>query len=116
EAVAAAIPEAAIDLEYSRTLPELRERYFRADRSMAWLLVAVIATMLLVTALGIVGLASFWVQQRTRQIGIRRALGARRIDILRYFHLENFLLASFGSALGMLMAYGGNLLLMRVLE
>lgn len=115
-AVAAAIPEAVIDLEYSRPLQELRERYFRADRAMAWLLVAVIATMLLVTALGIVGLASFWVQQRTRQIGIRRALGARRVDILRYFHLENFLLASFGIALGMLMAYAGNLLLMRFFE
>src|SRR5690606_7756996 len=56
QAVAAAIPESVIDLEYSRPLPELRERYFRADRSMAWLLVSVIATMLLVTALGIVGL------------------------------------------------------------
>src|SRR5690606_37058115 len=113
QAVAAAIPESVIDLEYSRPLPELRERYFRADRSMAWLLVSVIATMLLVTALGIVGLASFWVQQRTRQIGIRRALGARRADILRYFHVENFLLASFGIALGMLLAYAGHPLLMR---
>ena len=116
EAVAAAIPEAVIDLEYSRPLPELRERYFRADRSMTWLLMAVVTTMLLVTAVGIVGLASFWVQQRTRQIGIRRALGARRIDILRYFHVENFLLASFGIAVGMLMAYAGNLLLMRHFE
>jgi len=116
EAVAAAIPESVIDLENSRPLPELRERYFRADRSMAWLLMAVVTTMLLVTAVGIVGLASFWVQQRTRQIGIRRALGARRVDILRYFHVENFLLASFGIALGMLLAYAGNLLLMRHFE
>ena len=116
QAVAAAIPESVIDLEYSLPLPDLRERYFRADRSMAWLLVSVIATMLLVTALGIVGLASFWVQQRTRQIGIRRALGARRVDILRYFQTENFLLASFGIALGMLLAYAGNLLLMRYFE
>lgn len=115
-AVAAAIPEAVLDLEYSLPLPDLRERYFRADRSMAWLLASVIATMLLVTALGIVGLASFWVQQRTRQIGIRRALGARRVDILRYFQTENFLLASFGIALGMLLAYAGNLLLMRYFE
>lgn len=115
-AVAAAIPEAVLDLEHSLPLTDLRERYFRADRSMAWLLVSVIATMLLVTALGIVGLASFWVQQRTRQIGIRRALGARRADILRHFQVENFLLASFGIALGMLLAYAGNLLLMRYFE
>jgi len=115
-AVAAAVPESVLDLDYSRTLQDLRDRYFRADRAMAWLLVAVVATMLLVTALGIVGLASFWVQQRTKQIGIRRALGATRGDILRYFQTENFLLAGFGIALGMLLAYGGNLLLMHFFE
>ncbi len=61
---------------------------------------------------GIIGLASFWVQQRTRQIGVRRALGATRGQILRYFQLENFLLATLGIVLGMLMAYGINQLLM----
>jgi len=68
--------------------------------------------LLVVTALGIVGLASFWVQQRNKQIGIRRALGATRTQILRYFQLENFLLATMGIALGMLLAYGLNQLLM----
>lgn len=116
EAVARAVPEAVLDLQQSRELSELRERYFRSDRAMAWLLIGVIAAMLLVTALGIVGLASFWVQQRTRQIGVRRALGATRSDILRYFQTENFLLASMGIALGMGLAYGGNLLLMRHFE
>ena len=79
---------------------------------MAWLLGAVIAALLVVTALGIVGLASFWVQQRTRQIGVRRALGATRGQILRYFQTENFLLASLGIFIGMVLAYGLNQLLM----
>ena len=79
---------------------------------MAWLLVSVIIALLVVTALGIVGLASFWVQQRTKQIGVRRALGATRAQILRYFQTENFLLASIGIALGMLLAYAINQLLM----
>ena len=79
---------------------------------MAWLLVAVIVALLVVTALGIVGLASFWVAQRTKQIGVRRALGATRGQVLRYFQTENFLLATVGIALGMLMAYGINLMLM----
>ena len=61
---------------------------------MAGMLVGVIVALLLVTALGIVGLASFWVQQRRRQIGIRRALGATRGDILRYFQTENFLIVT----------------------
>ncbi|SBV37970.1 conserved membrane hypothetical protein [uncultured Stenotrophomonas sp.] len=115
-AVARAVPEAVLDQQQSRPLSELRERYFRSDRAMAWLLVAVIAAMLLVTALGIVGLASFWVQQRTKQIGIRRALGATRRQISAYFQTENLLLTGAGIALGMLLAYGGNQVLMHYFE
>jgi putative ABC transport system permease protein len=68
--------------------------------------------MLTVTAFGIVGLASFWVQQRTRMIGTRRALGATRGQILRYFQLENFILSGVGIVLGLAGAMGLSLLLM----
>ena len=91
---------------------ELRAKYYQQDRAMVWLLVAVCIALLVVTALGIVGLASFWVQQRTKQIGVRRALGATRGQILRYFQTENFLLATLGIVLGMMLAYGINQLLM----
>lgn len=100
----------------ARLYPDIRARYFATDRAMALTLGAVSVALLVVTALGIVGLASFWVAQRRRQIGIRRALGARRTDILRYFQTENFLLASMGIVLGMVLAYGVNLLLMREYE
>ena len=105
-------PTRIIDPEEASTLEQMRNEYYRQDRSMAWLLVSVIIALLVVTALGIVGLASFWVQQRTKQIGVRRALGATRAQILRYFQTENFLLASIGIALGMLLAYAINQLLM----
>lgn len=95
-----------------QTFDELRREFFRGDRSMAYLLTAVSIALLIITALGVVGLASFWVQQRTRQIGIRRALGATRGDILRYFQTENFILATLGIVLGMGLAYGINLWLM----
>lgn len=111
-AVAKAVPEVVIDRESSHTLTDLRDEVFKNDRAMASMLVGVITAMLLVTALGIVGLASFWVQQRRRQIGIRRAIGATRGDILRYFQTENFLLATIGIAVGMVLAYGINLFLM----
>lgn len=91
---------------------QVKADFYRQDRAMAWLLLSVIVALLVVTALGIVGLASFWVQQRTKQIGVRRALGATRGQILRYFQTENFLLATIGIALGMVMAYGLNQLLM----
>jgi putative ABC transport system permease protein len=91
---------------------EIRTDFFSKDRAMAYLLVGVSLALLVITALGVVGLASFWVQQRTRQIGIRRALGATRADIRRYFQLENFILATAGIVLGMMLAYGMNLFLM----
>lgn len=98
------------------TFGELRQKFFEQDRAMAWMLVAVIVALLVVTALGIVGLASFWVQQRTRQIGVRRALGATKGQILRYFQVENFLLATLGIVLGMTLAFGTNQLLMAKYE
>ena len=105
-------PNRIILEENTKTMEELRRQYYRQDTAMVWMLVAVIVALLVVTALGIVGLASFWVQQRTKQIGVRRALGATRGQILRYFQTENFLLATIGIVLGMLLAYAINQLLM----
>ena len=72
---------------------------------------AVCALLLAITAFGVVGLTMYWVGQRRRQIGMRRALGARRVDILRYFHTENLLIAGtgciLGIALGLLLAIPG---------
>ena len=95
-----------------RSFDEVRRKFFQDDRAMAGMLVGVIVALLIVTALGIVGLASFWVAQRRRTIGVRRALGATRGNILHYFQTENFVLATLGIALGMVLAYGINLFLM----
>ncbi|WP_049623368.1 ABC transporter permease [Frateuria defendens] len=95
-----------------KTLEQIRREFFQNDRAMAGLLAGVCVALLVVTALGIVGLGSFWVAQRRRQIGVRRALGATRANILHYFQTENFLLATIGIVLGMALAYGINLFLM----
>src|SRR5690606_5719771 len=63
-------PNRIILTDNTKTMTELRSDFYRQDRAMVWLLVAVIVALLVVTALGIVGLASFWVQQRTKQIGV----------------------------------------------
>lgn len=99
-----------------RLMSDMRRDFFREDRAMAVLLGGVCVALLVVTALGIVGLGSFWVAQRRRQIGVRRALGATRGNILHYFQTENFLLATLGIALGMALAYGINLFLMHHYE
>jgi putative ABC transport system permease protein len=109
-------PRRVIIEDATKTFEQLRREYYQDARSMAWLLGIVCVALLFITALGIVGLASFWVQQRTKQIGVRRALGATKGQILRYFQIENFLLASIGIVLGMLAAYGINQLLMSKYE
>jgi putative ABC transport system permease protein len=89
-----------------RTFEMVRARAYEADRGMAILMGVVCCVLLAITAAGIVGLSSFWVGQRRKQIGVRRALGARRSDILSYFMTENFLIALVGVIVGVVLAVG----------
>jgi len=95
----------------TRTMAETRQRAYRDDRGLAIILGVVSAVLLIVTAFGIIGVTSFWVSQRRRQIGIRRAMGASRTAILRYFQTENLMIATAGSVLGILLALTFNLLM-----
>ena len=92
---------------------DIRTHAYRADRGMAILMGVICLILLCVTAAGIVGLTSFWVGQRRKQIGIRRALGATRNDILRYFQTENLMIAGVGVVLGAILAVGLNLWMMK---
>ena len=98
------------------TLAQAREQGYAIDRSVALMMGMVSVLLLLATGAGIVGLSSFWVSQRRRQIGIRRALGASRADILAYFQTENLLLVTAGIFAGGILAYAGNLQLMKAYE
>jgi putative ABC transport system permease protein len=71
-----------------------------------------IIALVVITALGIVGVTAMSVAERTKQIGTRRALGATRGDILRYFLAENWIATTAGLVLGVLGAYGLNLFLL----
>jgi putative ABC transport system permease protein len=115
DAVFKAIPPALYASNRMRVLPdkvgirkfdEVRRRAYDADRGMAILMSVVCGVLLAITAAGIVGLSSFWVGQRRKQIGVRRALGARRSDILSYFMTENFLIALVGVIVGVILAVG----------
>jgi putative ABC transport system permease protein len=100
----------------TKTIDETRTERYRADNALSWMLITVTVLLLLITASGIVGMASLWVTQRRKQIGVRRALGARRVDILRYFITENFMITSVGVLCGVLLAIGLNQLLVSQLE
>ena len=106
-------PMRVLDADDSvKSFADIRTSAYRADVGMAILMGVVCLILLCVTAAGIVGLTSFWVGQRHRQIGVRRALGARKIDILHYFQIENLLIAGVGVVLGVLLAVGLNIWLM----
>ena len=91
-------------IKYARLLEQYKRRLYLADSNMAIFLITAVGLVLLATCLGIYGLAAFNVSTRTRQIGTRRALGARKRDILRQFMVENALLTSAGIVLGSVLA------------
>jgi putative ABC transport system permease protein len=99
-----------------KTITQVRSEANADDRAMAIILGVVIFCLLTITALGIVGMASFWVAQRTKQIGTRRALGATKFDILRYFQTENFIITTMGLIGGGILAYGFSLYLMKTYQ
>lgn len=103
-------------IDGAQTMNEVRAAAYLEDSAMIKLLVFIVSLLTAITSLGIVGLASFSVARRTRQIGIRRALGATRQAILRYFMLENFLISSVGVVMGAVLAVGLNLWMVQIFE
>lgn len=99
-----------------QSFADMRKQYFTSTANMAWMLGLVCLIMFTVTAFGIGGLSSFWVQQRRQQIGVRRAIGATRADILWFFQTENFLLSTAGIGIGILLTFLVNELLMQYYE
>jgi putative ABC transport system permease protein len=83
-------------------LSDSRDLIVRNIRGADIIILITVLGMLLVVLVGSLGMSSSLVVERARQIGIRRALGARRSDIIGYFMLENL----FATALGLLLSAG----------
>ena len=94
-----------------KTIDEIKDNYFTEGRIVKGGMSMVIALIVLVTGLGIVGVTSFSVTERRKQIGTRRALGATKGAVLRYFLLENWIVTNAGLIIGILATYGLNILL-----
>ena len=60
----------------------------------------------LIAAIGIYGVVSFWVSQRTRELGIRAALGARQMDLMQLVIRQAIVLVAVGIAVGLVAAFG----------
>ncbi len=85
-------------------LDESKASYLARDTLVMRMLMVLIVVLVLVTALGIFGLTLFNISKRTKQIGTRRALGARKSAIVRYFLIENLLVAGLGLVIGAALA------------
>lgn len=82
------------------TVEETRNQSYQRHNATNKILTTVVFTLTLITGFGIVGLAIFSINRRTKQIGTRRALGATQWQVMRYFMVENFLISSLGVAIG----------------
>jgi putative ABC transport system permease protein len=94
-----------------RTMEQTRELAYEGNQALVNILTTTILILVAITTLGVSGLTSFNVTRRTKQIGTRRALGASRKAILRYFLTENLLFTSIGVVLGALLGVGINIML-----
>jgi putative ABC transport system permease protein len=100
----------------TRSMEFFRDRRYQPEKGVAWMLLTVSALLVVITASGIVGMSTLWVAQRRKQIGIRRALGAQRLDILSYFMTENWLITTSGIVVGTMLALGLNQVLVTHFE
>ena len=87
-----------------RSVELYKKEVFLTERITAICLAIVTVLLLAIAALGIFGLATFNVSTRTKQIGTRRAVGARKRDIIRHFLIENGLITSAGVVVGCVLA------------
>ena len=93
------------------TMKEHLKRFYRDDKGLADLFMLLCGLMLFVTAISSYAYAQFHISRQKKFIGIRRALGARKKDILLYVLSENWLVYSIGCLLGVAVAFGFNILL-----
>jgi putative ABC transport system permease protein len=83
-----------------RKMSDDKQRSYSGDMMMAFTLTVVTGLVVVFSSLGIFGLATFNVNSRTRQIGTRRAVGARKTDIVQYFLAENWIVTTLGVVVG----------------
>ena len=97
--------EPALAVFNIRTLSEHVDRSLYAERMESLLLSVFSVLALVLTAVGIYGVIAFTVAQRTREVGIRMALGAQKKDVLKLILIRGMVLAAWGTGMGLIGCY-----------
>jgi len=109
------IPNGDSDDFTVRNQTDLAETAQATTKVMSWLLAAVASISLLVGGIGIMNIMLVSVTERTREIGIRLAIGARGSDVLRQFLVESIVLSAMGGLIGVVLGIGGTALVGRLM-
>ncbi len=105
------LPPSQTDAFEVRNMAELQEALTATSRTMTWLLGSIAAVSLLVGGIGIMNIMLVSVTERTREIGLRKAVGARRFDILAQFLIEATVVSLAGGLAGVALGVGISVLL-----
>jgi putative ABC transport system permease protein len=98
------------------TLEQLATTLERASRTMTWLLAAVAAVSLVVGGIGIMNITLLSVTERTREIGLRLAVGARSRDVMKQFLIEAVTISLAGGVAGIILGIIAAALIARTLN
>jgi len=97
-----------------RNQDELAQAAQGTTKVMSWLLAAIASISLLVGGIGIMNIMLVSVTERTREIGIRLAVGARQADVMRQFLIESVVISSLGGVVGIVIGAAGSVILGQV--